>query len=93
MSEPIKLLSPYKLKKDPCRELCFDVSISDYDEIRFRLPRHGALDAILSNLFFQFVSQIKHKIPLPTSAEQASINEQLFCQAISTLDFTLTNGN
>ena len=73
----------------PTREMVFNVSVEDFNELRYRLPRHGAIDAVLSNLYHQFIIQIKAKIPLALSTEEAANNEELFKRAISTLEFSV----
>lgn len=87
MNEVIK--SPYRVKQTPTREMVFNVSIEDFNELRYRLPRYGAIDAVLSNLYHQFISQVKTKIPLAVSTEEATNNEDLFKRAISTLEFSV----
>ncbi len=87
MSDLIK--SPYKIRKQETREVCFDVSITDFNELKFRLPRHGAIDAILANLYYQFVQELKAKIPLALNTQEQAYNEQLIARAISTLNFTV----
>ena len=79
--------SPYKVRQDETREVCFDASRDDYLQFKMRFQSHGAVDAACASLFSLFVTSIKAHLPIPTSSEEIASNEARFNQFLATTTF------
>lgn len=81
-----EIKSPYKLQQDRTREVTFDASHDDFRDFKFRFSAHGSIDAVLANLFYQFMQAARSQLPLADSTEVEDSNIVRFNQMISTLN-------
>lgn len=82
-----KIQNPYKLQPIPLKELCFDASEQDIKDFKFRFPKHGSIDGVLSTLFFHFMTSVKKTIPLADTTEAETSNIARFHQMTTQLTF------
>lgn len=82
-----KVHSPYKLQPTPLKEVCFDASIQDLQDFKFRFSRHGSIDGICSSLFYHFMQAAREQLPLATSEELEASNLTRFNQMLSQVTF------
>lgn len=68
------------------------ISQDDWLELKARLPRAGAVDAIISTLFYKLKSTYE-RVPIPTSAADVLRIEEQFARVILGCSFPPADGH